>query len=232
MKNSSKKRFFYFFIFLILGGFALAFLFYNDNEENIENNVIVALVGEKEIKITDVEKYQREISRDYFDKTLSNNEIWEEALKKAIRTELFSVYFNSREMTISQNDYKKALQYIIDREVGSESKEDFFQVMEMRGFSSEEIEREVMISLKYEKLKELEIGKIIVTKDDILEEYEIYKKEMDELIGGPFFLTTAKDSIDLLEDILEQRVKERKASDILNEKIQSFEREVGVTVFK
>ncbi len=229
MKNLPKRGLFYFFIFLVLGGFVLIFLFYNGESDEISE--VVALVGEKEIKITDIEKYQREVSRDHFDKNLSTSEIWEEALRKAIRLELFFAYFDSQEMTVSQNDYKEALQSIINREVGLENKDDFFQIMEMRGFSSEEIEREIMISLKHKKLKQEEGKKIIVTKEDILEEYEIYKKEMDELTGGTFFLTTTKETIDLFEDILEQRIRERRAAEIVNEKIQSFEGVIGVTVF-
>ncbi len=214
-------------VFLGIGFFVFLYIQDHASDQGID---VVATVGERVIERRDVERHEREIFRDYFGEELSDDEIWEEALIKAIRINILEAYIESKNIIIERDEYEEALENIIAEEEGVETKEEFFENMRIRGFSEEEIEREIMIKLTHGRLLEQEILITTVTEENIKNEYEAYSKEIEGL-GIKSNISITAPALEVIYEYIEERATMMAAEDSLNDKIREFERELGVNIF-
>jgi len=193
-KRNTKKYFLLFGIFLITIGVGF-FLFYKETENNVEHENVVLTVNGVSVISTDIEHYLREVSRDYFESKLTPEELRIEAIKAAVAIIVIEEYFNKKNIYISENEVEREIMNYVNRQPGAETKEDYFNIMEMRGYSRQEVLRNIELSLKNQKLEDILAQDIVIDEKDIIERYEWYLEyyENEEVEVLPF--EDAKESI-------------------------------------
>lgn len=193
-KRNTKKYFLLFGIFLITIGVGF-FLFYKETENNVEHENVVLTVNGVSVISTDIEHYLREVSRDYFESKLTPEELRIEAIKAAVAIIVIEEYFNKKNIYISENEVEREIMNYVNRQPGAETKEDYFNIMEMRGYSRQEVLRNIELLLKNQKLEDILAQDIVIDEKDIIERYEWYLEyyENEEVEVLPF--EDAKESI-------------------------------------
>lgn len=176
MTGKTKKYFLFSGIFLIVI-FAFVFWIYQDavEKEEVTADVLMSVNG---VLITkkDIDHYLREVARDYFDSNLTSEELEEEAKRTAVALVVIEEYFNKKNIHISNDELEKEIMRHVEKQPGAETKEDYFNIMEMRGYSRQEVLRNIELSLKNQKLEDLLAKDIVVDEKDIQERYEWYQQ--------------------------------------------------------
>jgi hypothetical protein len=212
MGKKTKKYFLIISIFLIVAS-ATIFWFYRDiGESDIVEDVVMSVNG---VLITerDIEHYLREVSRDYFGSNLTAEELEKEARRTAVALIVIEEYFNKKNIHISEDELEREIALYVEKQAGAETKEDYFNIMEMRGYSRQEVLRNIELSLKNRKLENLLAKDIIIDEEDVIERYEWYKQyyeNEEDMNILPF---------EELEELIRQELAIERAVDIITEEL-------------
>jgi len=203
-------------VFLLLFIVFLPFFEGNNNKDKTLLSVNGVSLKEEEIDI-----FVQQVARDNLDEDLTLEETREKALEKAIRRILLNRYFKKRGIDVSTKEIEDMFSYFILQTPGAETKEDFFEIMGMRGFSRSEIKEEVVIKAKERKLIDRFLKDITVLEGDIEKRYREIKEKGKE-IEGVDTLSYEKIKKEIKDDIAQERAKEKIIKE-LEEKRKSAE---------
>ncbi len=212
--------------FLIIILFIAGFYFLSkgsiDFSKNDEN--IVLTIDEERITERDIEYYIREVSRDNFENDLSIEEIRSEAIDLAIMFVVVEKYYNKKNIHISKEEIENQIARYMAAQPGIDTKEDFFRLVEMKGYSREEFLRDTEYFLKNRKLAAIIAEDIDVSDEEALEKYMTYEKENSDSDFFPEF--------EDIKDIIKGEIAFSRAIDIITEEIDEEERMTDIVFFE
>jgi hypothetical protein len=212
--------------FLVLLLIAAGFYFFSKGDIDFskeEENLVLKIDGKK-ITERDIEYYIREVSRDNFENNLSAEEIRSEAIDLAIMFVVVEKYYNKKNIHISQEEIESQIARYMAAQPGVETKEDFFRLVEMRGYSREEFLRDTEYFLKNRKLATIIAEGIDVSDEEALEEYTLFAKENSDKEFFPEF--------EDIKDIIKNQIAFDKAIEIIIEEINEEERMSDIVFFE
>ncbi len=208
--------FLFFLLFFVLEENKLTETLRKETEDNIALVVNDTPVTEREL-----EEYIREIARDRFRENLSREEIRDLAIEKAIEAMLMDEYFKEKGVVVLGEEIEEEFLLRIKDLPGAETEEEFFEIMARQGFSREEIERDIKISIKTDKLFDLLEKNIDITEEDLLQEYERYK-ETERMIL----------SYEVVKSILERNLTRSIAEEMIADELDERRERVDVEIMK
>ena len=212
MKKETKKYFFLSGAFLIVV-ITVAFLYYkNIEKDGVVEDVVMSVNGVL-ITAKDIDHYLREVSRDYFESELTPEELEEEARRTAVALVIIEEYFDKKNIHISEDELNEEIIRYVEKQPGAETKEDYFNIMEMRGYSRQEVLRNIELSLKNQKLEDLLAKDIVIDEKEIKERYEWYQQYYEN-----------EEDMEILpfeeaEELIRKELAIEKAVDIITEEI-------------
>ena len=154
-------------------------VFYFSTLENFQEEVIedpVMIVNGVLVSKSDFLKYEREVFRNNFEENLSDEELKEEAQRRAIYYIVTQEYFDEKGVNLTPNEIENAIIEYVIREPNAETKEEYFNIMETRGYSKEERMRDITLFLRTRKLIDTMIKDIDVDEEDIIARYKEYEE--------------------------------------------------------
>ncbi len=208
-KKNSNNYFIFFYVFFISLFVGIFFLFSGIRDENID--FLLSVNGEK-IEKNKFITHLNQVKRDFSEENLSSKDLKKKAIEKTIRRTLLGQYFKEEGIRLSLEDIERMFSSFVLKEKRAETKEDFFEIMEIKGFSRGEVETEVLFRAKEEKLIGHLMRNIEVEKSEIEKRYNKLKKEADN-----------EENIDILplyeiEEKLKKKIRREKAKDkIIND---------------
>jgi hypothetical protein len=188
-----------------------------------EENLVLTIDGKK-ITERDIEYYIREVSRDNFESDLSTEEIRNKAIDLAVMFVIVEKYYNKKNIHVSEEEIENQIARYMEAQPGVETKEDFFRLVEMRGYSREEFLRDTEYFLKNRKLAAIIAEGIDVSEEEVLEEYTIFKNENID----SDFLPEFED----IKEFIKNQVAFDKAIAIITEEINEEERMSDIVFFE
>ncbi len=174
MGKSNVKKYFLFLFILFLFSIASYFVFYKNFQDSKEEGKIILKVNDTSISERDIEHYFREVARNNFGEELSYDELKKQAIERAIMFVIVEEYYNKKNVFLSQDEIEEEIRKYIELQPGVETREEFFKLVEMRGYSREEFLRNTEFFMKNRKLKEIMVETIEIDESDMLEEYNKY----------------------------------------------------------
>ncbi len=143
--------------------------------DEIEEVLMAVIVNDKIITEEDLEEYMRQVARDKAEENLSREEIRELAIEKATETVLFNEYLDEKGIMVFEEEIEEEFLSRMDNYPGMETKEEYFFAMALYGFSQKEVETDITITIRTNKLFDLLEKDIEIPEEDVLQEYELYK---------------------------------------------------------
>ncbi len=167
--------------------FFLLFFVFEENKltETLRREVveddIVLVVNDTPVTERELGGYMREVSRDLFEENLSAKQIREHSIEQAIRTAIADDYFREKGITVSEEEVEEELFLYIGRHPSAETKEEYFELVAVEGFSRREIERRLLSDVRMKKLVEIMAKDIEITEEEALDYYkELEEREPEE----------------------------------------------------
>jgi len=146
---------------------------------------------------------------------IPEKEIKKETVEIVISQLLLSSFLNEKNLEITQEEINEFYKTIVAQDEQIDSKEDFYGSWESEGVDRKEVEEQVMLAIKYDKLFEKYSKEVEVTDEELREAYEEYKMWMGEVGGeeveGEYGELTPFDELrgELKEFTLQEKVQER-----------------------
>jgi FKBP-type peptidyl-prolyl cis-trans isomerase (trigger factor) len=194
-------------------------------EEEVIKDAVMSING---VLITerDIDHYLREVSRDYFESDLTPEEIEDEARRTAVALVVIEEYFDKKNIYISEDEIEKEIMNYVEQQPGAETKEDYFNIMEMRGYSRQEVMRNIELSLKNQKLEDLLAKDIVVNDKDIQERYEWYQQYYENDEDMEIL------PLEEVKELIRQEIAIEKAVDIITEELNQEGERAEIVFFE
>ncbi len=204
----------------------LGFYFYSKEGIDFSKNEekLVLTIDGKNITERDIEYYIREASRDNFESDLSLEEIRDEAIDLAIMFVVVEKYYEKKNIHISDKEIEDQITRYMAAQPGIETREDFFRLVEMKGYSREEFLRDTEYFLKNRKLAAIIAEDIDISDEEALEEYTLLVKEY----GDEEFFPEFED----IKEIIKNQKAFDKAIEIITEEINEEEEKTDIVFFE
>ncbi len=168
------KKYILFFLVLAIVFLGLYFFTLDNTQEEVSEDPVMIVNGVFVDK-KDFLEYKREAFRDNFENNLSEEELREEAQRKAIYYVVTQEYFNEKGISLTPNEIENGIMEYVLREPNAETRAEYFNIMEARGYSEEERVRDITLLLKTQKLIDVMAQDIVVDEEDIIAKYEEYE---------------------------------------------------------
>lgn len=219
MNTKTNKKFWGITVFIITLFFLfLAFFLFKKNQENI--NVNVLKINDTVFTEKEVQEAVKGVFRDWEREgkiSFSEEKAREEAIKKLRRVVVAEEYFNDKGVSLSDEEIESAYNQVVERRVGVNTKEEYFRVMSLEGFSKEELERNIIFEIKYNK-RVLSLSESIEISEEDFEDYislKDYVRAEIKLID-PSFVG------DVEEAVLFEEIKKAKAKELVDEEMEEL----------
>jgi FKBP-type peptidyl-prolyl cis-trans isomerase (trigger factor) len=223
--GKTKKYFLVLGIFLTVAITSVFWHYESMKEEEVIKDAVMSVNG---VLITerDIDHYLREVSRDYFESDLTPEEIEEEAKRTAVALVVIEEYFDKKNIYISEDEIEKEIMNYVEQQPGAETKEDYFNIMEMRGYSRQEVIRNIELSLKNQKLEDLLAKDIVVDDKDIQERYEWYQQYYENDEDMEIL------PLEEVKELIRQEIAIEKAVDIITEELNQEGERAEIVFFE
>jgi len=165
------------------------------NDTDAVKDSTVVIVNEKEITEEEIEAYAREVVRDRADENLSEEEIREDAIERAIRWAAIKNYLEKKGVTASEKEVLAELSLRMLEEEGVETDEEYFDLMAKKGYSREEVERNIKMDIKIGKAFNLILQDIEVTEEEAYQYYKQLEEEGADLVPFEEIKETAQEDV-------------------------------------
>ncbi len=188
----------------------------NEEKMNLrEFNVILKQIEESE------KEAGRDVSGDY------REEVIKKAVEAAIEKLLFFSYIKSKNISVTEEDIDIFYEDIFLEYPEVKTKEDFLKMWEEKGLTEGEVEKEVEIAVKYEKMYEERLNEVSVTEEEVQDAYDDYLLWAEE--AG-----VSKEDVMSFEEIKEELrdlVAQEKAGIFIEKEIEEFKKKSEIEVF-
>lgn len=207
---------------VILSG---TYFYFSTKGNNVVEEKIIMMINDVPITEKDIEYYIKEVSRDYFEEKLNEEDLRIEAMKRAVGFIVINQYFEKKNIDITKEEIEREISSQIVNQEGIETKDEYFDFMRMRGFSREEVLRNIELFLKNNKLVQILAKDMKIDEDEVISRYNDYQEEFDE----EEFLFP---DIEEVKELIEKEIVVERANSIIAEEINEEGKNSEVIFFE